>query len=95
MNVHKWDYNSRCEKIGIIRRNAVTLIIHIAFSLFKFICFITNRKEWSCGNQGDEVGMAQNGRENNSKRYHTNKWNNFSNNISCNKNVLLGENLVI
>lgn len=44
MNVHKWDYNSRCEKIGVIRRNAIALIIHITLSLFKFIYFITNRK---------------------------------------------------
>lgn len=95
LNVHKWDCNSRCEKLGIFRRNATTLIIHTAFSLFKFICFITNGKEWSCGNQGDEVWMAQKGRKNNSKRYHTSKWNNFSNDISCNENVLLEKNLVI
>lgn len=41
------------------------------------------------------MGMAQNGRKNNSKRYYTNKWNNFTNNISYNKKVLLGDNLVI
>lgn len=47
---------------GVIRRNAIALIIHIT-CLFKFIYFITNRKEWSCGNHGDDVGVAQNGRK--------------------------------
>ena len=38
LNFHKWDYNSRCEKIGI-RKNAVALIIHIALSLFSHVLY--------------------------------------------------------
>lgn len=59
LNVHKWDCNSRCKKIDIIRKSAATLIIYIALNLFKFTCFIINKKEWLCGNL-DEVEMAQN-----------------------------------
>lgn len=58
LTVYKWDYSVRYEKIGIIRKNFLGFI-HIT-NLFKHICFSANKREWSYGNQRNEVEMAQN-----------------------------------